>query len=37
LQPSPAKQAALVLAGLFFLTRFALVVHEQIWPLLGSC
>src|SRR5262249_58283737 len=33
-QPSPAKQVALVLAGLFFLPVFGLVVHHQLLPLL---
>lgn len=34
LQPSRAKQIALILAGLFFLTMFGLVVHQRILPLL---
>jgi hypothetical protein len=33
-RPSPAKQAALTLAGLFFLTMFGLVVRQQLLPLL---
>jgi hypothetical protein len=33
-RPSPAKQVALVLAGLFFVTMFGLVVQQKIWPLL---
>lgn len=33
-QPSPAKQCALVLAGLFFLTMFGLVVNQKIVPLI---
>lgn len=33
-RPSPAKQVALVLAGLFFTTMFGLVVQQKIWPLL---
>jgi hypothetical protein len=33
-RPSPAKEAAMVLAGLFFLTVFGLVVNQVIVPLL---
>jgi hypothetical protein len=33
-RPSPAKQVALVFAGLFFLTMFGLVVQQKIWPLI---
>jgi hypothetical protein len=33
MQPSPAKQAALVAAALFFLTMFALVVNQKLIPM----
>jgi hypothetical protein len=33
-QPSPVKQVAMALAGLFFLTMFGLVVHQVLLPLL---
>jgi len=35
-RPSLGKQAALVLAGLFFLTMFVLVVHQKILPLVSG-
>lgn len=34
MRPSPIKQAALVLSGLYFLTMFGLVFHQNIWPII---
>jgi Mn2+/Fe2+ NRAMP family transporter len=33
-RPSPAKQVAMALAGMFFLTVFGLVVKQTLWPML---